>query len=126
MLLGAVKQLLLDFKRAPLRHAVSRLDQRKRFFERVVSPPLRAFEKLHPSGGRKPANGRSLDDFGARGLQANPHKRREGMGFAAAISPILLAEDDCVEIVLTPSGRPEGQQHNAGDGTVSNHDVNPQ
>src|SRR5437899_9518883 len=40
LLLGPVKQLLLDFKRAPLRHAMSRLDHRDRKSTRLNSSHL--------------------------------------------------------------------------------------
>src|SRR5262249_17535147 len=96
-----------------------------RFFERVVSAPLRTLEKLHPARGGEPADGRLIDDLGACGLHANAHKSRKGMGFAEAISAILLAEDDGVEIVLAPCGRARDQQQNAGDHVVWNHGVNP-
>src|SRR5262249_24678349 len=129
LFLGAAKQPLLDFKRAPLRYAVLGLEQRERFFERIVSPPLRAFEKLHPSRGGQPADGRMIDDLGVGAVQIDPHKRRKGMGLDEAISPILLAKDDCVEFVvrfvLSAGGRTRKQQQSAGDYDVANHGVNP-
>ena len=55
---------------------------------------------------------------------ADLHKVREGMGLAAAVSPILNAEDNGVILVLASRHRTGEQQEKTSEQHVANHGCN--